>query len=156
MGCVLTRLRGLGRMEGGVGAGESVVGSFVGARSLRRTSASTTIEETHNRSGAAVSEVRQVLPCSRQGPVRKAQLGRSRGVNRSAHRALPIVRVGSRWGCVRGRPGVRPSDGGVLRVPGVARSRAGAPVNAESVVALVVVLALAGYLLWALLDPERF
>lgn len=28
--------------------------------------------------------------------------------------------------------------------------------NAESVVALVVALALAGYLLWALLDPERF
>lgn len=28
--------------------------------------------------------------------------------------------------------------------------------NAESVVALVVAVALAGYLLWALLDPERF
>ncbi|MCB2178040.1 MAG: K(+)-transporting ATPase subunit F [Actinomycetales bacterium] len=28
--------------------------------------------------------------------------------------------------------------------------------NAESVVALIVAVALAGYLVWALLDPERF
>lgn len=28
--------------------------------------------------------------------------------------------------------------------------------NAESVVALIVAVALAGYLLWALLDPGRF
>jgi K+-transporting ATPase KdpF subunit len=29
-------------------------------------------------------------------------------------------------------------------------------VNAETVIALVIAIALAGYLLWALLKPERF
>lgn len=60
------------------------------------------------------------------------------------------------WGVLRGRSCLRGPDLSVLRRAGGAR-RAGVPVvSVESVVALVAAVTLAGYLLWALLKPERF
>ena len=92
------------------------------------------------------------------GPGHAAPRGREL-ICASDHRASPDrtpASVTPSQGSTDGRPGLPRPHRGVLRSDGAARPRSGPTVSAENAVDLVLAIALLGYLLIALLRPERF
>lgn len=66
-----------------------------------------------------------------------------------------VVRTVSLGAC-DGRPGLRPHHRRGVRAGGTHRQRADETVTAENIIGLIVAVALLGYLVLALVFPERF